>query len=246
MNSKTEDLDLHDMLFILKRHIAIILILTLFGGLVSIFLVTFFIVPKYQADAQLIVNQSSMTMDAAQQYDAVELSQKEVDTYAIIIESSTILNTVISDLKLNTTKETLAKEIQVTGVGTTEVIDLKVTDENPDTAQAIVTDIINLAPSEIIRIVKAGSVEVISQPETNSKPVSPNKKLDTVIGFAIGLILSVLIAFVIEMLNNTCSSDEEVKRYLGFTVVGVIPNIDVKKGGTKKWQKNLRREPAAS
>lgn len=230
MNRKIENLDLHDIIFIFKKYIVLIVISTVAFGILGLVVSKFFIAPQYQAEAKLIVNTTSTLKDASQVYSAVQLSQKEVDTYAIIMENNTILDNVIKNLNLNITKEELTKKIDVQGIGTTEVLDLKVRDENPETAKAIAAEIIKLAPSEIIRIVKAGSVEVISQPEAESSPVSPNTRLNTMAVAAIGLVLSVLAAFLIEMLNNTFTNDDDVQKYLDFAVIGVIPNINSKRG----------------
>lgn len=225
MDNKIEDLNLQDVLFILRKHIKIIIAAALVCCAIGFIISKFFMQRQYQAEAKLIVNTSSSATNASEVYNAVELSQKEVDTYAIIIENNTVLDGIIKDLKLNITKDDLAKKIDVSAVGTTEVIDIKVKDTNPDTAKAIENDIIKLAPAEIVRTVNAGSVEVVSSPEVSGNPVSPNVRLITAASALAGLIIAVLIAFLMEMLNNTFSSDDDVQKHLGFNVIGVIPSL---------------------
>ena len=233
MNSRLENLNLHDVLFILKKHLRLIAVITVACTILIYIVSKFMIAPKYQAETKLIVNTASTSANTVDAYNAVQLSQKEVDTYAIIIENDTVLNKVIADLHLNLTNDQLSKKLDVAGIGTTEVIDLKVKDENPATAKAIAEDIVKFAPAEIIRVVKAGSVEVISPPETTEKPVSPNVPLYTAAAFIGGLLLSVIVAFLLEMLNNTFTGNDDVQKYLGFTVIGVIPSIGSKSGGAR-------------
>lgn len=233
MNSKLEELDLHDILFILKKHLLLIVIASVLCGVVGLVVAKFLVTPQYESQAELIVNTNSQTANAAEVYDAVQLSQKEVDTYAIIMKNNTILNHVIQDLKLGITKEQLAKKISIKGEGTTEVLALSVKDSDPAMANAIASKIVEYAPSEIIRTVKAGSVEVISQPEAGPNPVSPNTKLYTALAFLLGVVASVLLSFLLETLNNTFTSDDDVKKYLGYPVIGVIPNIELKRKGAK-------------
>ena len=74
---------------------------------------------------------------------------------------------------------------------------------------------------------EAGSVKVISEARAGEKPVSPNKRMNTAIAGLLGLVLSVGAVFLREMLNNTFKTDEDIQKYLGFTVLGVIPHVEM-------------------
>ncbi len=233
MNSKLEEMNLHDLFFILRKHLLLIIVVSVLCGIAGFAATKFLIPPQYEAQAKLIVNTDSTMANAAEVYDAVQLSQKEVDTYAIIMKNNTILNHVIQDLSLGISRDQLAKKIDIKGEGTTEVLDLSVKTSSPVLANSIAAEIIKYAPAEIIRTVKAGSVEVISPPVADPKPVSPNVRMYTAVAFVVGIIVSVLIAFLMETLNNTFTSDDDVQKYLGYSVIGVIPNIELKRKGTK-------------
>lgn len=218
------DFELKDILMIIKKYGKMIVLTTVSAALLFFLYAALFMTREYQAQAMLIVNTSSGTSQTIT-YDDVNLSQKLVDTYAIIMKSTTILNKVINSLDLKLTSQQLAGKITVQGVGTTEVIQLTVTDSNPDRAKKIANSIIGLAPSEIIRTVKAGSVEVISPAETNSQPVSPNISSITMIGAVIGLLASFITVFVMEKLDDRLKSVEDIQEKLGYSLIGVIPEI---------------------
>lgn len=228
------EINIKDLLFILKKHLKFILFVTILATLAGFLVSRFILHPKYEATATLIVNASTTTQGLT--YNDVDLSQKLVDTYAVVMKSNTILDQVIKDLNLDTDVKTLANNISVEGVGTTEVMDLKVTDINPDRAKAIASDIIQLAPKEIIRTVKAGSVEIISPAKTDRTPISPNVRLNTLVAALLGLVFSYGLSFLRELLNDKFRTDEDVQKKLGFTVIGVIPDItkiDEKRGYEK-------------
>jgi capsular polysaccharide biosynthesis protein len=185
---------------------------------------TFIIKPKYEASALLIVNTAPSTT-TTMTYEDVTLSQDLVSTYSIIMTNPTLMGKVISDLGLSITPEALAKEITVAGVNTTQVLNLTVTDTNAERAKLIANEIIQVAPTEIMRTVKAGSVEIISPAKSENKPVSPNKMLYTAIGLLAGLVISLAIAFIGELFNNKFSTDEDVQKTLGMSVIGIIPDI---------------------
>lgn len=230
LDKKNENLSLKEIFFILKKHLALILILTILCSAFGFIVSKFVIKPKYQAVATLIVNpgQNSQNNNSTITYDQVNTTQQLVGTYSIILKSSKVLDKVISDLSLDTDSTKLAKNISVDGVDQTEVIQIAVRDQDPDMAEKIENDIIKVAPSVIIKTVKAGSVEIVSPAETDKRPVSPNVFLNTIIALCTGILISVLISFLIESLSNKFYSDEDIQKYLNLTVLGIIPSYEIK------------------
>ena len=69
------------------------------------------------------------------------------------------------------------------------------------------------------------SVEVIDYakvPETKV-PVSPNFALNITLGVIAGLFFGIVIVFFVEYLDTTIKSFEDIEKYLGLSVIGVIP-----------------------
>ncbi|NLV69310.1 MAG: polysaccharide export protein, partial [Clostridiales bacterium] len=56
---------------------------------------------------------------------------------------------------------------------------------------------------------------------------TPNVKLNTAIGFLLGLILSVLLVLLLDMLDVTIRSEEDLTKLVDIPVLGVIPTIDM-------------------
>lgn len=218
-----KEINIKDILFIVKKYIALILILTVTFGAVGFIVSKFFIVPKYQADATLIVNPAANTKTTQITFDQVNTAQHMVDTYAIILKSNTVLEKVINDLNLDTDAKSLSKNITVSGVDESEVIEISVKDKNPEMAENIANDIIKVAPDIIIKTVKAGSVEIISDAKAENKPVSPNVLLYTAAAFIAGAVVSFIVIFCLESLNNKIMSEEDIQKHLGLTVIGIIP-----------------------
>jgi chromosome segregation ATPase len=67
------------------------------------------------------------------------------------------------------------------------------------------------------------SVVVISEANTNTSPVKPNKKLNVAIALVLGLMLFTLLAFILEYLDNTLKSPDDISRELDLPVLGIIP-----------------------
>ena len=93
-----------------------------------------------------------------------------MSTYSIIVKSDTVLNQVIANLGLNMSYETLAGKVGVAAVDDTQVMEITVTDANPDGARQVCEQITQVAPDAILTAVEAGSVKVISAASVDPDP----------------------------------------------------------------------------
>lgn len=80
------------------------------------------------------------------------------------------------------------------------------------------------------------SVRIIDRAGLPLEPISPNKKVNLVIGGMMGLIVGLLIAFLMEFRNNAIRSHSEVERITGWPIIAMIPWMD--KFSKGKFKKN--------
>ena len=158
--------------------------------------------------------------------DQLNSASRLVSTYSIIVKSDTVLNQVIANLGLNMTYETLASKVEVSAVDETQVMEITVTDPNPDGARQVCEQITQVAPDAILTAVEAGSVKVISAASVDPDPVSPNIPRNTAIAGVLGLVVCVGILFLRVLLDNKINTEDDVTKHLGLTVIGVIPNYE--------------------
>jgi hypothetical protein len=67
------------------------------------------------------------------------------------------------------------------------------------------------------------SVMVISGANIPTSPVKPNKKLNMAIAMLLGLVVFTMMAFILEYLDNTIKTPEDISRELALPVLGIIP-----------------------
>lgn len=83
-----------------------------------------------------------------------------------------------------------------------------------------------LRAKEMSEIVKRGPrtpVEIIEHAELPGRPVSPNLMLNIMLSLFLGLGAGVGLAYFIEYLDTSVKTVDDVERYLGLPVLGVIP-----------------------
>ena len=230
MEQEYETIDLREIIFLLRSNAISIVASALVCALLGFLVTTFLITPQYEASATMIVNSQQNQSATNITNDMITTAKNLVTTYGIVVKSDTVLQQVIDQLNLDMTYEELQSKVAISAVDSTQVMRIAVQDANPAQAKAIVGKIVEIAPEIVRDAVEAGSVKVISDARVGDEPVSPNKMMNTAIAGLLGLALSVGAIFAKEMLNNTFKNDDDIQRHLGFTVLGVIPYVDMEAG----------------
>lgn len=74
---------------------------------------------------------------------------------------------------------------------------------------------------------RENAITVISRASVPQDPVYPKRSTNAMIGVAMGLLLGVALAFVVEAMDTSIGTIEDVERTTGLFVLGVIPSISV-------------------
>lgn len=166
----------------------------------------------------------------------VNLSTNEIssaksllDSYMQILKSTTFLNKVIDALDLEQygyTATYLKSHIGASAVSNTTVFYVNVLDENPILAMEIANTIGELAPSEIIRIVKSGGIQVLDEAILPTTPYSATSVFKyAVLGGAAGFIIVAFIAMLKGLLDTTVRRKYEIEDMFTIPIIGTVPLV---------------------
>jgi len=72
-------------------------------------------------------------------------------------------------------------------------------------------------------------VNVINPPILNLQPILPNKRLNLTIGILMGLFLGIVLVFILENIDISITTIEEIESFINAPVLGIIPYISSKK-----------------
>lgn len=68
-------------------------------------------------------------------------------------------------------------------------------------------------------------VSVVQRPAPERAPISPNSKLNMMVGAVLGLFIAVVVVFLLENLDVSISTIEDIEGFMKLPVLGIIPNI---------------------
>ena len=96
----------------------------------------------------------------------------------------------------------------------------------PQLANAIGDNMVALVSSLNSSIEGTDKINMrVNQPARPPYLYRPQTKINVLAGGVLGLILGLLLAFVLEALDNSLKSPADVERFVGLTTLGVIPTV---------------------
>lgn len=237
-----ETISLQELFKIMKKRLVLIistfvLAVTITGGVSY-----FFLTPIYEASTQILINQKKIEQNQFNTLD-IETNLQLINTYYAIIKSPFILSKVVDNLDLNTTPELLNNKIKVSSEQNSQVISISVQDPDLQKAVEIANMTTEVFQEEIQTLMKVDNVNILS-PAVNTKnikPVSPNTILNMAIAAIIGLMLGVGITFLIEYLDTTVKTEQDVDELLGLPILGLISPFPLKESKKTIGSMNRRK-----
>ena len=220
-----EIIRLEDIVNILNKRWKMILSITVITTLIAGILSFFIIAPKYEASTKLFIGkENSQTQDKNYNNSDIQMYQQLLKTYAGVITTNDLVENAINNANLNITSEEVLKNLTVTPSANTQILEIKYISKDKALSRDLVDSITNQFIKESTQLIPNGNVKVIESVKMPENPVSPNKKLNIAIGFLLGLMVSIGLAFLLEFVDNTFKTKEQVEQILGLPVVGAIPD----------------------
>ncbi|HAT4180139.1 TPA: capsular biosynthesis protein [Clostridium perfringens] len=223
-------INLQEITYALKKRWKLIALITIAATLVSAILSFFVIKPQYEASTKLFIGKQESNQNAAV-YDNSDIMmyQKLMKTYAELVKTSDLVTKAVKSANLdynqNEIKGILSNLTAIPSADT-QILDLSFKGENPKEVLKVTEAITNEFISESKELIPNGNVQVIQKAQLPEYPISPNKKLNIIIAFVLGLIVGVGVVLLLEYLDNTFKSREELERTLDLPIIGAIPDYD--------------------
>jgi capsular polysaccharide biosynthesis protein len=220
-------LDLREIYEIIKRKMWLIVGITLTMVVVSGVLSIFIIPPTYEAKTTIIIGKEQSSTGDKQSssinYSDVMMYQQLVKTYVEIAKSRTVAEKAAAKIENGITPEMLMSSTSVTPQANTQILVIKIQDKTAQDAMNKVNILSQTFIEETQRIYPSGNVQIMDKATLPASPIKPRPKLNIAIAFILGLMVSLGIIFVVEYMDSTIKTEQDVEKYLELPVIGIIP-----------------------
>ncbi len=229
----------------MKRWWCLVLALILGAGLAGAY-TSLFVTPMYTSYGTLYsenTTKKEFSIEGETNLNAVMVRKELVTTYAEMLSSNTFLAQVAEASDLGYTGSDILGMISMTDKNDTEILVISVTTPDAKESQIIAQKIVDLAPAFVEQITKGnGTVTVLDQPVTSDTPSSPNMSRNIQVGAFLGLLISLIIVFAIEMLDNKVKDADAVAETFKYPVLGEVPYFTTV---SKKETRRRKKKPTA-
>lgn len=224
-----ETIDLQDIFNVMKQRFLLILTCAFLGLGISSIATYFFITPTYKSSAQLIV-----TLPAGEGSDAslsdVNFNLLMINTYKDFIKKGSLV--------MDTAREELQKTVGFTGSTgalnsmvsvsqeqNSQMFSIIATAENPKEAADIANVVARVFQEKARDVLDVDKISIVAEATPNSQPISPNNKLNILIGLVLGVLIGIGLAFLLEAMDKTLKKDSFLTDDLELILLGTVSEM---------------------
>lgn len=220
MNNRIVDISLFDLLNVLWLRKWIIVFVSFVFGCISFLYYQFFVPKTYTSDTRIYVVSKGDNKNLS--HADLQAGSALTKDYKEIILSDEVLEETISDLKLESTLESLASKIKISIPAETRIISISVTNTNSDEAARIANGIRKVAALKIKEVTQVTDVTTLQTARPPQTPSGPHVRKSTTAGLVLGAFLTVFLVVAKEILDDRIKRFEELEK-LGIPILGSIP-----------------------
>jgi len=218
-----EIIRIEDIFNILRKRWKMIISITLLATLIAAIVSFFIIAPKYEASTKVFIGKEN-TKDQNYNSSDIQMYQQLLKTYSEVIKTNDLVEKAIGTANLYITSGEVLKNLTVTPSANTQILEIKYISKDKILSKNVLDSVTTQFIKSSKDLIPNGNVKIIESVKIPDSPASPNKKMNIAIAFLIGLMISVGLAFLLEFMDNTFTTKDQLEQILGIPVIGTIPD----------------------
>ena len=229
----SKQITISDLLQMFLAHIKLIIILTIVGGGLAYLYVSFLVTPMYSTSSLILVQNSSAVETNITTSNDTNVNRVNMSD---ITSSVTLANTCATLFQVAPEMKGVISGAGVTIAPVQDSYFLRVTavSSDPHTAANVANNVADKAHDVYMKYFDAGRAEAVEYAEVPHSPSSPNKTRYLVIGLLIGLVLSLGLSFLLEMVDTTVKPGDDLYKKYDIPVFAEIIDFEAEGGAKKK------------
>jgi len=237
--SKEIEIDLREILNLIRKNIWILLGALILSGLVTALFSKYALESKYSSTSKIYILTNS---DSMVSLSDLQMGSSLASDYAELIKSRPVVEEVASNLKLDMSYSEMLSILNVENPSNTRILSITVRYKDPIIAKEVADEFASVSKQQISKIMRVEEPSIVEKAIAATAPSSPNHKRNIMIGALAGLVLAFGVCLVLYVMDDTLKTAEDVEKYLGVNTLASIP----RDGGTdnleKKSNKKLKKD----
>lgn len=247
-NMQTDDeieIDLMELFLAFKRRIWLILAAAVLGMGIAGAFSKLALTPQYKSTAMLYILSKETTLTSLAD---LQIGSQLTQDYKVIVVSRPVLEEVIAKLDLDLDYRQLVNKLEITNPKDTRILSITAQDPDPRMAKVIVDEVANTASSYIGDIMEMVPPKMIEDGAVPTQKSSPSNSKNALLGGMAAVVIVCGIIAVEVIMNDTVTTEDDVAKYLGLSVLASVPerpdldeDTDEKSGKSRRKTKRRKR-----
>ncbi|MCB7303448.1 Wzz/FepE/Etk N-terminal domain-containing protein [Bariatricus massiliensis] len=214
------EIDLGELFHLLLQKMWIIILCLIVGAALAFGGTKFVVTPQYSASSIIYILTKTTTVTSLA--DIQMGAQLTVD-FEILAKSRTVVEEVIETLDLDTTYEELLGQITTENPTGTRMLELTVTDPDPEMAKTISNALADATADRVADVMNSDKPNIVDRAVKPAKPSSPSMIKNVAIGALAGAFLAIAVVVIRFLLNDTVQTEEDIRKYLNLNTLAAVP-----------------------
>lgn len=231
----SKQITIGDLLKMFLAHIKLIIILVILGGLLAFLYVSYMVTPMYTTSSLILVQNASsfdsgITSSNNQNGNEGRVNMSDISSSVTLANTCATLFMVAPEMK----GVIAGANVSIAPVEESYFLRVTATSSDPHTAANVANSVADKAHDVYKQYFDAGKAEAVEYADVPSAPSSPNKTRFIIIGVLIGLVLSLVIAFLLEIVDTTIKPGDDLYKQYEIPVFAEIIDFEAEGGAKKK------------
>lgn len=243
-NEKNEayEISLTEVLRVFKRSIWKIAVVAAVFGIIAFTYFNYLVPKTYTTKIKLYVDTSaSENMSSLSNYN---YASALVNTYIRMLSTNNFFEKLSANLDEEFSASELSRMVKFTNEeeAQTEVFTATISGKTPMEAKVVADSVADTAPSVITSLINDDTeLKIVDNATIPSAPSSPNVMRNTLVAFAAGAIIMIVLIFVREALDNKIKYSNNSTEIRGIPILSAVPDF-----GSEKFLLKPASETSAS
>lgn len=217
----------HQYLNIILKRIWLIILIPICAAGVSFAAGIFIQKPIYESSATVYIMYD--TIGKGQQLTDLQLEQQAIRDFREIIKSRSVSGALVKELGINeVVPQKLASKISIKLKGETRVIQIRARYGSPVGAQKLAEKVCSLFIHRMEEMIGEGGIELLDAADVPFYPSSPKPVINMVIAFLTGFFAATGAVILLEYMDDSIKTVEDIENCVGIEVLGTIPILEMK------------------
>ena len=233
------EIDLKELLFELLANWKWIVLAIILAGTLTFSVSYFLMTPMYQSTSKLYVLSKSTSITSIAD---IQTGTSLTNDYMVVVKDRPVLDQVIQNLGLEEDYASLASKVELNNPTNSRILEIIVTDENPERAKVIADEIADVSSAFIAEKMQQDPPTIEQYGYADGAPVSPNIIKNTAIGVMAGAMFAMAIIVIAYLFNDTVMLPEDIEKKIGLNVLGTLPLEEAEYDGEKRKPKKQKKQ----